>query len=205
MNRRNITRAGRRTFACLLLSALSSLPACAGCDDTARGAAPPEEAASRPSAEAVPDLDERDQYALLRAIVEAKSASEEDQASLMEAVRASWVGRRYRWEVLALPPLCRRPSSCAIALVDYERMGGRPGTGFLPILSMTAPVHRDLLARCESHPPCVLAFEGELRELTLSPGQPTSMRLELTRILATRAMAEDEAWLAERRPPPTPP
>lgn len=145
-----------------------------------------------------PSLDPREQYALVKQVAAARADDDRADAAL-DAVRKSWQGRRYRWEMRFVGPLCQRAEACVVAPVDYNRFDDRIVQGWLPSLKLSEGAHAKMASQCQDHARCVVRFEGKLSELVLSTQLPTSMTLEDIEVLGVRPASASESWI-KRRP-----
>lgn len=178
----------RRLFSLLLVAA-----ACRPAND------PPADEAAPAVADAGPQQDARDQYALLAAIEATLQDPLSRDASAMATVRADWQGHRYRWEVAFVPLFCRSPEACHVGPFDHAKFGERRiQQGWMPQLELDAAGLADLEQRCAAHRVCIVEMEATLREFVFDPDFATALRFSDVRVLATRAAGDAESWMRSR-------
>jgi hypothetical protein len=137
-----------------------------------------------------PAVDPRDQYVLLRQMMDAEQAKD---LAAYRAVRDGWEGRRFRWEVQAVPQLCDDLDCNAIPF-DSARFDGIVRQGWLPRLSFTEAERAALDAACAPHPRCVFVFEGRLASLRFTPQELTAVAFDEVRVVSARAAGPEESW-----------
>lgn len=136
-----------------------------------RGELPLLAAASPPSPPA--EIDPRSPRDLAGALAAVEA---DDAAGYAEVVR-SFRGRRYRWPLYLVAPLCR-PDRCNV--LAFERIGREHGVvqGWLPRLEIESGQRARLLERCAGQSPCRFVAEVRLAELVASPERFTSVTLD---------------------------
>ncbi len=164
-------------------------------------AAARDEAPADPRPRIAKTIDPRDQYALVAEIIDARARQGAELPAALQAVRSTWQGRRFRWEVALVPALCRSTHDCVAMPFDHLR---HPELhivqGWLPRLELDEPTHAALLRDCAPHRRCVFTFEGELDRFVLDPENPTSIGFSDVEILSVRAATPGESWVRRPRP-----
>lgn len=177
------------------------LVACHGPEPKASADEQPNEGnRSGESSEPTKPTDPRTSYQLAAAISEASSTSWGEQARALESVRASWRGKRYRWQVGLNPVLCGRPDACVVFPFDHGRSSEPIVMGWLPRVKMTAEQHAATLESCDEKL-CVLDLEATLTRFTLSPEDPTSLSFEDVHVHEVRAPLKNESWVRRASDP----
>ena len=149
---------------------------------------------------AEPIHDDRDQYALVAEIIEARGKHKSEAAPALDAVKSSWFGHRYTWEVALVPALCRDGATCVAMPFDHLRNTESPIIqGWLPRVQLDHAAHAELLERCKPHKTCVFTFEGRLDRLVLTPEDPISVGFSEVEIVGTRAATSAESWIVRPR------
>lgn len=161
--------------------------------------APDTALAPTPAATApTPERSDRDQYALAADIAGAETGPDGSVGSALARARAEWRGRRYRWEVRFVPPLCQDADRCVVSPFDHARLAETRAPGWLPRLALDDGQHARLLALCADHRACVVTVEATLTELELSEDEPTTVTLADVRVVSARAATEGESWIRRR-------
>lgn len=129
-------------------------------------------------------LDPRDQYDLARALDQVEASRDVDAtASGYSRLRASWTGKRYRWRVHVIAPLCASRDACNV--LPFER-GGRDAKivhGWLPHLVLDDTGFAAIQKRCGSRSMCAIEMEGTLSQLVVDTENPTSLEFRDVRVL----------------------
>lgn len=144
-------------------------------------------------------VDGRDQYELALAVVGARAVDPEEDPAALSRVVSAWQGRRYRWEVRWVAPLCSSPDACVVAPFDHNRFEQPVVQGWLPGLTLQPEQHAQIATMCDGLQGCVLTFEAELGSLVLSHELPTSVHFDDVEVIGARAMRGDESWVRRRR------
>lgn len=170
-----------------------------GCD--ASEASPLPAAGVAPATQPAPraDVDARDQYAFVQALIAAQQADPESDPNAHARFTRDWKGRRYSWELAYLAPLCQRAESCVMAPFDHARQPTRIMQGWLPRLALDEDSHAALVASCRDTSRCIVRIEGTLSTLMASPELPTSLAFSDVRITSTRPARADESWVVSRQ------
>ena len=140
-----------------------------GCRDTAAQAS-----AHTPAVEsAEPEASARTQYDLATAI-DAADAADDPELSY-DQIRRTWLGKRYRWSVLRIAPLCRSPERCNVLPFDRGGRDARIVQGWMPRLHIGDAEMKAIEASCGDRARCALEFEATLSDMVLSVDKPTSL------------------------------
>ena len=145
------------------------------------------------------ELDARDQYALLDAIVAAKGNDTFADPGTMPRVRSEWVDRRYRWEARLQPSLCGPIGECVVLPFDHNRREEPIAQGWLPRLALATEARTALVERCSEFRQCVVTFEGTLAQFELSSEVPTSLTFSDVEVTDVREARADESWTISKR------
>lgn len=160
------------TFLCLAL---------AGCRDESRTSRPAA-APAAPAASAT--LDPRSQHDLARALSEVETSRDRNEASGAYArVRSSWVGRRYRWTVRVIEPLCQSRDACNVLPFDRTGRDKDVVQGWMPRLVLDDGAFAAIQRACTGRPRCEIAVEGTLSRLVADTENPTSVEFSQIRVL----------------------
>lgn len=135
-----------------------------------------------------------DQYALLADIRAAEEAEPDTRPERFDDVMRAWRGRRVRWEVAVLAPLCARSEACVALPFDHARLEDGSGQGWLPRLDLDAAEHARIRRACEGRTTCVIGIDASVSHVRLSTELPTAVTLGGVRLVSVRAVASDEAW-----------
>lgn len=119
----------------------------------------------------------------------------------MADVVSAWGGRRVRWEMMRVQPLCARASDCLAAPFAIGRVAGARQYAFLARLAFRDELeHRRMTEACAEHAlECVITYEGTLA-LTFEPGTPAGMSLFEVRFVSARRRRDDEHYLSRPSP-----
>ncbi len=141
-------------------------------------------------------VDERSQYTLLTEIESTVGNALSRDGTAMAAVRQSWEGGRFRWEVAYVPVFCTSASSCNVAPFDHSRTPDhRIQQGWMPQLELDAAGFADLGQACAGRQVCVVQVEGTLREFVFDPEFATALRFSDVRLLGARDGLAHESWI----------
>lgn len=143
--------------------------------------------------------DDRSSYALAKDVADALSEPSLTRAQSLEAVRTDWQGKRYRWEVGVLAPLCRL-GACTVFPFDHATAEDRIVAGWLPRLDLSKEVHADLIERCGPRL-CVATVEATLETFVFSAEEPTSLTFSDVSVLDVRERRDDESWVRRKADP----
>ncbi len=169
------------TRAIAVAALVSTLAATAACTDS--GDPEPRRAAPARAARTA-SLDSRSQYDLAAALTEVERSRDPDQVALgYEKIRASWTGKRYRWRVRVIEPLCRSRDACNV--LPFDRAGRDKAIvhGWMPQLLLDDTSFAAIGRSCSGKPSCEIGIEGTLSELTLDTENPTSLQFRDVRVL----------------------
>jgi len=183
-------RTGRMSGLVALVAILSCavLVACGGA-----GGEPVAKASGAPKS--IPVADGADPYALLADIRDAHAADRDGRAARLDDVSRTWRGKRVRWELGVLRPLCPNASGCAALPFDQARLDEPSGQGWLPRLELEPEEHARIVAACEEQPLCVVEVEATVSRVRLSTELPTAVTLAEARMLSARGPAAAESWV----------
>ena len=171
-----------RTLATLSLVAALGLTAC----QESRDAAPPARTATprAASAGAAPALDARTQYDLARALSEVERGRDRaGAATAYSRIRTSWLGRRYRWNVRVVEPLCRSRDACNVLPFERGSSDRKIVYGWMPRLVLDDAGFAAIQRACTGKPACRVDVEGTLSGFVLDTERPTSLELSQVRVL----------------------
>lgn len=174
----------------------------AGCTRTSsdeQAPAPTPDAVAEGSGDETDDIDPRDQYALLDAIVAAKGELLRTDPAALPRVRSEWIDRRYRWEVALQPALCSTVGDCVVLPFDHATREEPITQGWLPRLELSADEREALRERCADLRGCVVDLEGTLAQFELSTELPTSLTFRDVVVHAVRPAREGESWTVSKR------
>ena len=172
----------------VVLAACVALVACARAGE--------EPVAKAPGApKSIPVADGADPYALLADIRDAHAADRDSRAARLDDVSRTWRGKRVRWELGLLGPLCPSASGCVALPFDQARLDEPSGQGWLPRLELAPEEHARIGAACEEQPLCVVAVEATVSRVRLSTELPTAVTLAEVRMLSARGPAAAESWV----------
>jgi hypothetical protein len=161
------------TFLCLAL---------AGCRDEGRASGSAAAPAAPTTASA--SLDPRSQHDLARALTEVETSRDRSEASSGYArVRSSWVGKRYRWTVRVVEPLCRSRDACNVLPFDRTGRDRDVIQGWMPRLVLDDGAFAAIQRACTGRPRCEIAVEGTLSRLVADTENPTSVEFSQIRVL----------------------
>jgi hypothetical protein len=161
-----------------ILLAAAALCAATACNDT-EAAQLPAPATAQP---ARASLDARSQFDLALAIDQADRS--EDPELAYARVRKDWLGKRYRWSVYRIAPLCRSAESCNVLPFDRGGRDARVVQGWMPRLALDDGAMKAIAARCGDLPRCEIAFEATLSQMTLSLDKPTSLAFDQVAVVS---------------------
>ncbi|MEX1367030.1 MAG: hypothetical protein AB1Z98_28135 [Nannocystaceae bacterium] len=184
----------------LLLAALTTCTACTNAEstdslDAAQTSPSPTAAAETPPA----SIDPRDQYALARAIAQARSSYEDLEAALART-RAAWIDQRYRWELAYVPALCGAVGPCVALPFDHLHDPEHPiRQGWLPRLELDPQQRQQLATQCEGKRRCVVDVSARLQVLQLSTDKPPSLTLSEVEVHGARPSRDGESWIMGSR------
>jgi hypothetical protein len=148
-----------------------------------------------------PELDTRDQYALLVELEDAIGNGLDRDGNAMARVRSAWIGKRFRWEVGFVPMLCASAERCHVTPFDHgRRPDKRIRQGFMPELTLDATGFAAVQTACEQHSPCVLEIEATLGRFAFSPDEATALRFDDVDVRGARTARPDESWIVSRSP-----
>lgn len=152
------------------LIAAALIAALAGCD---RAELPLAQASKAEPGAAIDPRSPRDLADALAAVERGDPAEAAD--GYARVVRR-FQGRRYRWPLYLVPPLCRRGRCNVLA---FDHIGREHGVvqGWMPRLEIDEEQRRLLLERCGERSPCPFVAEVRLAALTASPERFTSVAL----------------------------
>ena len=149
-------------------------------------------------------IERTDQYALLADIRDARAVDRSERDLRYAEVTRAWRGRRVRWDVGVLEPLCARPDACVVLPFDNARLDERSGQGWLPRIELDAEEHariRDACAqRAESRGSarpqgaCVITVEASVKGVRLTSELPVAVTLEAARMISARSAGPAESW-----------
>jgi hypothetical protein len=152
-----------------ILSLLLALVA--ACD---RDADPLDLSAAKVAPRAV--FDARSQLDLARALDDIERGDRDEAGPRYDEVVRSFEGKRYRWRVKVLAPLCRADRCNVLA---FDRGGrGVVGQSWMPRLELEPDQHRALVERCAGESPCSVELEGRMARLIASTEQFTSVTFD---------------------------
>jgi hypothetical protein len=174
------------TAALALLGAVALMSA--GCDaGGAGGGAAPVRAKAKPAAKSTAKpavFDPRDQYELARALDEVETARDVDAtASGYSRLRASWTGKRYRWRVHVIAPLCGSRDACHVLPFDRGGRDAKMVQGWMPHLVLDDTGFAAIQERCGGRDMCQIEVEGTLSQLVVDTENPTSLEFRDVRVL----------------------
>jgi hypothetical protein len=156
--------------------------------------------AARAKAERVeapePPLDARDQYALAREMLHARTLDDTARAAASARTESEWSGRRVRWQMMRVDALCRE--TCLFAPFDHARLADND-LSFLARADFADGERTRLDELCSPHAPrCVAELEGSV-ELVFDA---TETRLSLTgvRVIDARRRHESEHFMSRPEP-----
>ncbi|HTE54289.1 MAG TPA: hypothetical protein VK698_25715 [Kofleriaceae bacterium] len=179
-------RRGARLARAAGAALLAALALSAGCDRSdAKDAPSPGRAPAAAAASSGPaTLDSRSQYDLARALSEVERGRDRAAAATSyQKIRTAWMGRRYRWRVRVLEPLCRSRDACNV--LPFDR-GGRDKAivyGWMPHLVLDDTGFAAIQRACAGKSSCQVDVEGELTAFVLDTENPTSLELSKVRVL----------------------
>lgn len=162
-----------------LAALVSTLAASAACTDSGDD---PKSSKAAPSRRA--SLDPRTQYDLARALTEVEKSRDPDSVALgYHEIRTSWTGKRYRWRVRVIEPLCRSRDACNV--LPFDRAGRDKAIvhGWMPQLILDDASFAAIKRSCAGVPSCEIGVEGTLSQLTLDTENPTSLQFRDVRLL----------------------
>lgn len=144
------------------------------------------------------EIDPRTPRDLARALdrVERGDPAEADDG--YGAVIRAFEGRRYRWRLQLIAPLCR-PDGCNVLAFGRDDRAGI-GQSWMPRLVLEPETRRALLERCRDRSPCPIEVTARLAHLVASTQQFTSVTLDRVELTETAAAARGRA----SRPSPSP-
>ncbi len=176
---------GRGARATVLAALVSCLATSASCrDDDPAGENPPAGTPAVASARAPASLDLRTQYDLARALTEVETSRDPDSVALgYHKIRTSWTGKRYRWRVRVIEPLCRSRDACNVLPFDRTGRDKNIVHGWLPHLVLDDTAFAAIRRTCAGKPACQIEMEGTLSEFLLDTEYPTSLKFRDVRVL----------------------
>lgn len=141
-------------------------------------------------------VDARDQYALARAMLEARTMDGPRLQVASARTEREWDGRRVRWEMMRVDALCRE--TCLFAPFDHARLADND-LSFLARADFADGERTRLDELCAPHAPrCVVELEGTV-ELVFDASE-TRLTLSDTRVIDARARRDGEHFMS--RPVP---
>lgn len=162
----------------LLAAAVSLLLALvAACD---RDADSLDLGAARPAPDATTAVDARSQRDLASALDRVERGDRDAADEGYRRVVRSFQGRRYRWTVQLIAPLCRADRCNVLAFAGGGR--GETGQSWMPRLELEPDQRQALLDRCAGQTSCRVEFEGRMSKLIASTEQFTSVTFDRVRI-----------------------
>jgi hypothetical protein len=123
----------------------------------------------------------------LTATTQADLARELEQAErrgTWREVKERWEGQRLHWTVTRQRVLCSSASACNVAAFPIQRPAQ---VGWLPGLELSPVEYAKIEAGCGKADQCQLELDFNVRELTVSGDQPTSMRFSEVKVIAAHA------------------
>ena len=173
-----IPSTGGRALGLILLAAVAAACTDGGADDPPRRAAP---AAKAPR---TAPSDPRTQYDLARALTEVERSRDPEAVGLgYQKIRSSWIGKRYRWRVRVIEPLCRSRDACNVLPFDRAGRDRSMVHGWMPHLILDDAGFAAIQRACQGKPGCEIGIEGTLSQLTLDTENPTSLEFRDVRVL----------------------
>jgi hypothetical protein len=166
------------------LALAAALALMSSCRDASPDKAQAQGQAQARRSAARPALDARDQYDLARAMTEAERSRDPDKVARgYHEIRASWTGKRYRWRVRIVEPLCRRADACNA--LPFQRAGKDKSLvhGWMPRLLLDGANFAAIRRACTGKPSCDVDIEGTLSQLRLDTENPTSLEFRDVRVL----------------------
>jgi hypothetical protein len=171
------TTVTRRSSA--LAATLTAALALAACRDEGGSAPKPAPAQGR-----VASLDPRSQYDLAAALTQVETARDRaDLAAGYARLRTAWVGRRYRWTVRVVGPLCRSRDACNVLPFDRAGRDRKVVQGWMPRLDLDEGAFAALQRACAGRAPCEVQVEGTLSRMIADTQNPTSLEFSQVRVL----------------------
>ena len=173
-----ITGPARAIALAALVSTLAASAACTDSGDDSRSSRAAPSGAGRAS------LDPRSQYDLARALAEVEKSRDPDRVALgYHEIRTSWTGKRYRWRVRVIEPLCRSRVACNV--LPFDRAGRDKAIvhGWMPQLILDEASFAAIRRTCAGVPSCEIGVEGTLSQLTLDTENPTSLQFRDVNLL----------------------
>lgn len=141
-------------------------------------------------------IDARDQYALARAMLAARTLDGPGLQRASARTEREWNGRRVRWEMMRVDALCHE--RCLFAPFDHARLANND-LSFLARTDFAENERARLDELCSPHAPrCVVELEGTL-ELVFDTTE-TRLTLMDARVIGARARRESEHFMS--RPVP---
>ena len=120
--------------------------------------------------------DVRSQLDLARALDAVERGDPDLRAEGYEDIVQSFEGRRYRWTLQLIAPLCRADQCNVLA---FDRGGrGLVGQSWMPRLELIGDQRETLLDRCAGKSPCAFEISGRLSKLIASTEQFTSVTFD---------------------------
>lgn len=118
-------------------------------------------------------IDPRSPLDLARALDRVERGDPYDADDGYREVVRDFEGRRYRWRVELIAPLCRA-DRCNVLAFDREQVG----QSWMPRLLLSPETRRALLSRCAGASPCPVEITARLAKLVASTEQFTSVTLD---------------------------
>ncbi len=171
-----------------------------------RGLRPSPTSSATPSSPATAGplpIDPRDQYALANAMIEGQQVDPDEQPASFARVHGSWAGKRYRWSMMRIEPLCRSADDCLVAPFDLGRFAFPLDFSFLPRVAFSSEQHAaHMRDACAPHGlECVVTFEATLSDFQFELGIPPGLTLTDAHFVSARRRNADEYFLSRPRRP----
>jgi hypothetical protein len=173
----------RRLAALALAAGLAAASACSDHDPPAATRKAADSKSPRAAAKHA-SLDPRDQYELARALDQVeKGRDPEGAVAGYDQIRASWTGKRYRWTVRVVAPLCRSKDECNV--LPFDRGGSDKAIvhGWMPHLVLDDGGFAAIQRACAGQQSCRLEMEATLSKMVLDTENPTSLEFDDVQIL----------------------